>query len=239
MQVNVSDGASSPFRYGGTAAPSGPPQQEKPMTRSGKEPAEDVKRAFRRAIKLAGLKAHRVEMFKTEGSGGRIVMGSANPEGWLVVMITVLAAKRILARPSAFWRARPIIAGERSTWVTSKPRRASATENMPVSPPTSRIVFTPSSRLSISRHRRAQLTASSAESCSSFAAFASHHCRSLSSFISITSPVSFCSAIGHCARRQSVIRRLLSTVNLLPSKSPKSSINVNPMPPSSDFSSCK
>ena len=52
------------------------------MTRAGKEPAEDVKRAFRRAIELAGLKAHRVEMFKTEGSSGRIVMGSANPEGW-------------------------------------------------------------------------------------------------------------------------------------------------------------
>ena len=52
------------------------------MTRAGKEPAEDVKRAFRRAIELAGLKAHRVEMFKAEGSRGRIIMGSANPEGW-------------------------------------------------------------------------------------------------------------------------------------------------------------
>ena len=52
------------------------------MTRAGKEPAEDVKKAFRRAIELAGLKAHRVKMFKTEGSGGRIVMASANPGGW-------------------------------------------------------------------------------------------------------------------------------------------------------------
>jgi hypothetical protein len=52
------------------------------MTRAGKEPAEDVKRAFRRAIEMVGLKAHRVEMFKTERSSGRIVMDSANPEGW-------------------------------------------------------------------------------------------------------------------------------------------------------------
>ena len=52
------------------------------MTRAGKEPAEDVKRAFRRAIEMVGLKAHRVEMFKTEGPSGRIVMDSANPEGW-------------------------------------------------------------------------------------------------------------------------------------------------------------
>jgi hypothetical protein len=52
------------------------------MTRAGKEPAEDVKRAFRRAIELAGLKVHRVEMFKTEGFTGRIILGSANPEGW-------------------------------------------------------------------------------------------------------------------------------------------------------------
>jgi len=52
------------------------------MTRAGKEPAEDVKRAFRRAIKLAGLKAHRVEMIKTEGFTSRVIMGWANPEGW-------------------------------------------------------------------------------------------------------------------------------------------------------------
>ena len=52
------------------------------MTRAGKEPAEDVKRAFRRAIKLAGLKVHRVEMHKTEGVNGRLILGSANPEGW-------------------------------------------------------------------------------------------------------------------------------------------------------------
>jgi hypothetical protein len=38
------------------------------MTRAGKEPAEDVKRAFQRAIELAGLKAHRVEMFKAGGA---------------------------------------------------------------------------------------------------------------------------------------------------------------------------
>ena len=37
------------------------------MARAGKEPAEDVKRAFRRAIELTGLKAHRVEMIKSEG----------------------------------------------------------------------------------------------------------------------------------------------------------------------------
>ena len=52
------------------------------MTRAGKEPAEDVKRAFRRAIELTGLKVHWVKMFKTEGSSGRIIMGSANPDDW-------------------------------------------------------------------------------------------------------------------------------------------------------------
>ena len=52
------------------------------MTRAGKEPAEDVKRAFRRAIKLAGLKVHRVEMRKTEAVNGRLILGWATPEGW-------------------------------------------------------------------------------------------------------------------------------------------------------------
>ena len=52
------------------------------MTRAGKEPAEDVKRAIRRAIKFAGLEARDVRMFKSPGLDGRIVLGSASPAGW-------------------------------------------------------------------------------------------------------------------------------------------------------------
>ena len=52
------------------------------MTRAGKEPAEDVKRAFVRAIELAGLKVHFVQMSKSQGVAGRWIMGAANPEGW-------------------------------------------------------------------------------------------------------------------------------------------------------------
>ena len=52
------------------------------MIRAGKEPAEDVKRAFVRAIALAGLQVHRVQMFQGAGVAGRFVMGSANPDGW-------------------------------------------------------------------------------------------------------------------------------------------------------------
>ena len=53
----------------------------KTMTRAGKEPAEDAKRAFVRAIKQAGLRVHRVEMFKGGDTPGRFVFGTANPEG--------------------------------------------------------------------------------------------------------------------------------------------------------------
>ena len=52
------------------------------MTRAGKEPAEDVKRAIRRAIEFAGLEVREVRMFKTEGLNGRFVLGGANPAGW-------------------------------------------------------------------------------------------------------------------------------------------------------------
>ena len=52
------------------------------MTRAGKEPAEDVKRAIRRAIELAGLKVHEVRMFKSLRLDVRTVLGSANPAGW-------------------------------------------------------------------------------------------------------------------------------------------------------------
>lgn len=52
------------------------------MTRAGKEPAEDVKRAFVRAIERIGLKVHRVQMFTGEPAEGRFIMGSAKPEGW-------------------------------------------------------------------------------------------------------------------------------------------------------------
>ncbi|MCY2927525.1 MAG: hypothetical protein NT031_19220 [Planctomycetota bacterium] len=52
------------------------------MTRAGKEPAEDVKRAFRRAIQSAGLKARQVRMNKSPYGDRRLVLGHAEPEGW-------------------------------------------------------------------------------------------------------------------------------------------------------------
>ena len=52
------------------------------MTRAGREPAEDVKRAIRRAIELAGLKSPDVRMFKSAGAESRVVLGTANPAGW-------------------------------------------------------------------------------------------------------------------------------------------------------------
>jgi hypothetical protein len=52
------------------------------LTRSGKEPAEDVKRAIRRAIELAGLEVREVRMYKSPGLSGRLVMGEAGPAGW-------------------------------------------------------------------------------------------------------------------------------------------------------------
>jgi hypothetical protein len=52
------------------------------LTRAGKEPAEDVKRAIRRAIEVAGLEAREVRMFKSSGSDSRIVVGTASPAGW-------------------------------------------------------------------------------------------------------------------------------------------------------------
>ena len=52
------------------------------MTRAGREPAEDVKRAILRAIEFAGLEVSEVRMFKTEGLNGRFVLGGANPAGW-------------------------------------------------------------------------------------------------------------------------------------------------------------
>jgi len=52
------------------------------MTRAGKEPAEDVKRAICHAVEVAGLEMRDVRMFKSRGLGGRIVRGSASPRGW-------------------------------------------------------------------------------------------------------------------------------------------------------------
>lgn len=52
------------------------------MTRAGKEPAEDVKRAIRRAIELAGLEVDELRMFKSTRLEGRIVLGAASPAGW-------------------------------------------------------------------------------------------------------------------------------------------------------------
>ena len=52
------------------------------MTRAGREPAEDVKRAIRRAIEFAGLEVSEVRMFKTEGLHGRMVHAGASPAGW-------------------------------------------------------------------------------------------------------------------------------------------------------------
>jgi hypothetical protein len=52
------------------------------MTRAGREPAEDVKRAFRRAIEFAGLKLHEVRMHKMDHIQGRVIHGAACPEDW-------------------------------------------------------------------------------------------------------------------------------------------------------------
>jgi hypothetical protein len=52
------------------------------LTHAGKEPAEDVKRAIRRAIKLAGLEVRDLRMFKSTAVEGRIVVGAASPAGW-------------------------------------------------------------------------------------------------------------------------------------------------------------
>lgn len=51
------------------------------MTRAGKEPAEDVKRAFTRAIAATGLEVQWVKMFRG-GLEGRFIMGTARPPGW-------------------------------------------------------------------------------------------------------------------------------------------------------------
>ena len=52
------------------------------MTRAGKEPAEDAKRAIRRAFEVVGLETREVRMFKSSTSEGRIVLGTASPTGW-------------------------------------------------------------------------------------------------------------------------------------------------------------
>ena len=52
------------------------------MTRAGREPAEDVKRAMRRAIKLAGLEVRELRMFKSPVISSRILMGNASPLDW-------------------------------------------------------------------------------------------------------------------------------------------------------------
>ena len=52
------------------------------MTLAGKEPAEDAKRAIRRAIELVGLEVREVRMFKSTRLDGRIVLGAASPAGW-------------------------------------------------------------------------------------------------------------------------------------------------------------
>jgi hypothetical protein len=52
------------------------------LSRAGKEPAEDVKRAVRRAIALAGLEMQTLRMFKSPGVDGRLVFGAASPAGW-------------------------------------------------------------------------------------------------------------------------------------------------------------
>ena len=51
------------------------------MARAGKEPAEDVKRAFRRAIDLVGLTVGELHMYKTRGVEARIVHATAGPQG--------------------------------------------------------------------------------------------------------------------------------------------------------------
>ena len=65
------------------------------MTRAGREPAEDAKRIFRRAIEFAGLKPHEVRMYKMHQIQGRLIHGTAFPEGWpheipAIEMITVV-----------------------------------------------------------------------------------------------------------------------------------------------------
>ena len=52
------------------------------MTRAGREPTEDVKRAFRRAIEFAGLEVCTVQMVKMDEHRGRLVLGGAKPQGW-------------------------------------------------------------------------------------------------------------------------------------------------------------
>ena len=52
------------------------------MTRAGKEPAEDVKRTFRRAIEFAGLEIQQVRMYKMPAMECRAIHGTAVPEGW-------------------------------------------------------------------------------------------------------------------------------------------------------------
>jgi hypothetical protein len=52
------------------------------MTRAGKEPAEDVKRAIRRAIELAGLEVLSITMQSMSGYRCRLVQGMAIPDGW-------------------------------------------------------------------------------------------------------------------------------------------------------------
>ena len=52
------------------------------MTRAGKEPTEDVKRAFQRAIDFAGLDVYKIQMVKSDEGGGRGVIGWAKPQWW-------------------------------------------------------------------------------------------------------------------------------------------------------------
>ena len=52
------------------------------MTRAGKEPDEDVKRAFRRAIELAGLVPSSVRTYKVRERESRNIHGTASPEDW-------------------------------------------------------------------------------------------------------------------------------------------------------------
>ncbi len=52
------------------------------MTRAGKEPAEDVKRAIRRAIELAGLQVREIRMSKIREMESRAIRAAASPAGW-------------------------------------------------------------------------------------------------------------------------------------------------------------
>jgi hypothetical protein len=58
------------------------PIGETALTSAGKEPAEDAKRAFRRAIELAGLDVHEVRMLKSEGLNGRMILAAGKPPKW-------------------------------------------------------------------------------------------------------------------------------------------------------------